>query len=58
MEKSFAYIASWVSWLGDFCRPPSRLIRESTLLILLLNTIEFRISYLNFQIRRMFMKPT
>lgn len=56
MEKAFAYVASWISWLGDFCRPPSRLVRESTLLILLLNTIEFRVSLLNFQIRRMLFK--
>ena len=54
MEKPFAYIASWISWLWDFCRPPNRLVREAILLILLLNTLEFRVAFLNFQIRRMF----
>jgi hypothetical protein len=54
MEKSFAYIASWVSWLADFCRPPGRIVRESVLLALLLETMELKVSYLKFQVQQLF----
>ena len=56
MEKAFAYVASWVSWLADFCRPPGRLAREAVILILLLNTLEFKVALLTFQVQHMLFK--
>jgi hypothetical protein len=56
MEKAFAYVASWMSWIADFCRPPNRLAREAVILILLLNTLEFKVALLTFQVQRMLFK--
>jgi len=53
---SLAYWASWVSWLGDFGRSPSRFAREVALTILIQNSIEFRVAFLNFQIKQMMLK--
>lgn len=53
---SLAYWASWVSWLGDFGRGPSRFTREVIILILLSNSLELRIALLNFQIKQMMLK--
>lgn len=47
------YVASWLSMLWIRC-PLSRLGREVFFTILSQNSLEFRIAFLNYQIRRMF----
>ena len=49
-------LASWVSWIRDLGRPPSRFAREVILLILLSNSLELRIALLNFQIKQMMLE--
>ena len=54
--KFICKIASWISWLGDFGRVPSRFAREVALTILIQNSIEFRVAFLNFQIKQMMLE--
>jgi len=47
------YLASWLSWLGDWGRAPDRKTREVLIRILLENSLEFRVNLLTFQIRQL-----
>ena len=51
------YLASWLSMIWVRC-PLSRFHREVLLTILLGNSLEFRIAFLNYQIRRMIIDNT
>jgi len=47
------YLASWYSWFTDWSNPLSRRGREVILRII--HTLDFRVAFLNYQLRRMFM---
>jgi len=51
-----AYIASWITWLSDWGRGPSRLTREFIIRILNENPLEFRVAMLNYQIKELMLK--
>jgi hypothetical protein len=50
------YVASWISWLSDWGRAPSRLTREFIVRILIENPLEFRVAILNYQIKELMLK--
>jgi len=47
-----AFLASWYSWFTDWSNPLSRRGREVVLRII--HTLDFRVAFLNYQLRRMF----
>ena len=54
--KDLAYWSSWLSWISDWGRSPNRETREVLLSILIQNSLEFRVAFLNFQIKQMMVK--
>jgi len=52
------HLASWLSWLGDWGRGPSRLTREVLVRIFSENSLELRVATLNYQIKQMMLKYT
>jgi hypothetical protein len=54
----FARIASWISWLSDWGRAPSRFTREVIIQIFNENPLELRVATLNYQIKQMMLKYT
>ena len=51
-----AYIASWLSWLSDWGRGPSRLTREFLVRLVTENPLELRVAMLNYQIKEIMLK--
>jgi len=52
------YLASWLSWLADWGRDPSRKAREVIIRILFENPLELRVATLNYQIKQIMLKYT
>jgi len=52
-DQMVPYLASWLSWVGDWGRSPNRFVREVILRILLENSLEWRVGLLTLQIRQL-----
>lgn len=56
LQMSVPYIASWLSWIADWGRGPSRLTREFIIRLVAENPLELRVYMLSHQIKEIMLK--